>query len=161
MNEDKRDTVGAISSALLEHQIHDDHSADEQMREQLTDYEKNIELCVDSGLKTYTHNFYVVVLTKKERLMQNVIRNYFFHRSTCPTPEYDQIVYQFMRSAHTLEFLWVIPSKETCEYMRNNPLSIPESERELLNFVLDFYENSLLTMAKLKNSEHAESPLIM
>ncbi len=161
MNEEKRDTVGAISSALLEHQYQDDHSADEQMREQLTDYETNINGIVESGLRIYPHNFYVVVLTKKERLMQNVLRNYFFHRLSCPTPEYDQIVYKYIRSSNILEFLWVIPAKDVCEHMRDNALEIPESERTLLNFVMDFYDNSLLMYAKKENSESALSPLLM
>jgi len=55
--------------------------------------------------------FYVCVITKKERLMDNVLRNYFLARSTCPTPQYDQTVYKYHRDSGAIQFLWVLPSK--------------------------------------------------
>lgn len=160
MNEEKRDTVGVLSSQLWQKQSEADHTADDQMREQLTDYEKNVFDCLQDGLKKYPGDFYVVVLTKKERLMENVIRNYFFNRISCPTPEYDQTVYKYIRSDSNLNFMWVIPAKDVCEYMRDFPLEVPKSERELLNFVFDFYSDSLLQLAKRENGEQIDSPLL-
>lgn len=155
-----RETVGKLSSDLIVKSSDNKHSAHDQMEEQLKDYEKNVDDAIRQGVKLFDGDFYVVVLTKKERLMENVIRNYFFPRSTCPTPEWDQAVYRYLRGSGTVQFLWVVPSKDTCEYMQRNALSIDKSERQLLDYVLSFYDNSLLRFAKRMNGELDDSPLL-
>jgi len=95
------------------------HSAIDQMREQLDDYEANVHECVKSHLDKFIGDFYIVVLTKKERLMQNVLRGYFFARQSCPTPDYDQAVYKYCREDDRLDFLWVIPAADVVNYMKN------------------------------------------
>ena len=159
--EEKRATVGKISLDLQEKIGDNTHSADEQMREQLGEYEDNIKQCVDRYKNKFTGNFYVIVATKKERLLQNVIRNYFFGRKTCPTPEYDQVVYRYDRSMGDLELLWVVPAKDVCSHMITNALELPVEERELLNFVIDFLDGALLRLAKRFNGESDESPLLV
>lgn len=129
-------------------------------REMHKDYESNINQCINSNLKEYSGDFYVVVTTKKERLMQNVLRNYFFGRKSCPTPEYDQTVYKYDRSSGMVEFLWVLPSKDTCEMMRDNALKIVPEERMLRDFVLDFYDGTLFKLSKRLNGEESDSPLL-
>ncbi len=124
------------------------------MREQLTEWDNNIELAVEQGLKDYmVGDFYVVVSTKKERLLPNVLRNYFFTRFSCPSPEYDQTVYRYHRADDALEFLWVVPSKDACQHFYNNPLQTSEDERELLEYVLSFLDGTLLNRAKKLNGE--------
>ncbi len=151
--EQKRATVGKLSWDLLEHATPADHSAEEQMREQLNDYERNVFEAVENGKKQFDYDFYIVVETKKEPKMKNVIRNYFFTRSTCPTPTYDNSVYKYHRSSEQLEFLWVLPSKETCFMMKDHALEIPKEERELLQFVLDDADGTLLKRCKMLNGE--------
>jgi hypothetical protein len=158
MNE-KRDTVGKLSSELLKQESHS-HSPIELEREMHTEYDKNIVECIDSGKKQYNNNFYVVVITKRERLMPNVFRNYFFARESCPSPDWDQAVYRYMRSVDAIEFLWVIPSKQTCDHLRENALEVSAEEKQLLNFVLDFSDGTLLRMAKKLNKEREDSPLL-
>lgn len=157
----KRDTVGKISSDLIIKQNEDTHCAEEQMREQLSDYDRNLFERVELAKRECFNDFYIIVITKKERLMPNVIRNYFTHRLSCPTPEYDQIVYKYNRKDEVIDFLWVIPSKDTCQTMRDNALNVPQVERELLNFVLDFYDGTLLKISKKLNGEEADSPLLI
>ncbi len=153
-----KQTIGDISSKLIIKQSDDTHSAHEQMEENLTDYDKNLYECVESAKSIYViGDFYVVVTTKKERLMPNVIRNYFFSRYSCPTPEYDQIVYKFHRKDEQIEFLWVVPCKETCEIMRLDPLNVPTQEKELLDFVLSFEDGTLLKLSKKLNNEEEDS----
>lgn len=156
---DKKTTVGKVALDLAK-KSPDTLDPIEIEREMHTDYEKNIDLCIDDGLTKYTHDFYVVVLTKKERLLENVLRNYFFSRSTCPTPEYDQTVYKYHYSTGDVEFLWVIPSKDTCEVMRDYAIEVVHEEKELLRYVLDFYDGSLFTKAKQLNNEMPDSPLL-
>lgn len=152
MNE-KEKTVGQSSLDLLKK---DPETRDpiELEREIHKGYENHIIECVERSKKIYLTDFYVVVETKKERLMPNVIRNYIFGRTSCPTPSYDQTVYKYHKKDDRVEFLWVIPSKDTCELLRNNALIVVESEKRLLKFVLDFYDNTLLNYAKKLNGEY-------
>lgn len=156
-----KDTVGKLSSELLPKQVDDTHSAHDQMLEQLSDYDKNIFACAEHGKSQYHGDFYIVVTTKRERLLSNVIRNYFLTRLTCPTPEYDQVVYRYNRADESIDFLWVIPSKDACQFMQSHALEIPKPEHELLNFVLRFMSGDLLKEAKKLNGEQIDSPLLV
>lgn len=149
----KRDTVGKISSELLFNADYLDHSPEEQMREQLEDYEKNVLEAIETGKKLYDGDFYIVVETKKEPKMQNVIRNYFIARQTCPTPTYDNSVYKYHWRDEHLEFLWVLPSKEVYKMFKDRALEIPSDQKELLGFVLDDADGTLLRLCKKLNGE--------
>jgi len=154
-----RPTVGKISSDLIQKES-PTRDPIELEREMHKDYEKNIWECIERCEKFFPHSdFFVIVVTKKERLMPNVLRNYFFGRQSCPTPEYDQTVYRY-RHTGDIEFLWVVPSKDTCEIMRANALQVPPEEKELLYFVLKFYDGSLIELSKKMNKEAADSLFI-
>lgn len=155
-----RDTIGKIATDLQVKSLDNTHSAHEQMQESLTEYDKNLADCVAQGKLDYISDFFVVVITKKERLLQNVLRNYFFTRYSCPTPDYDQTLYRYDRASDTINFIWVIPSKDTCLMMTRDPLSVPAEEKELLKFVLDFADGSLYRLARKFNGEEIESPII-
>ena len=157
--DESRDTVGSIASDLLL-KLPETTNPIEQMREQLTDYDRSFAECVDKALVTYQGDFFVVVVSKKERLLANVLRCYFFSRTTCPTPEWDQAVYKYHRLSGP-EFLWVVPSKDTCElFMRSAPYIVPE-EMGLLRFVQQFADGTLMKRAKALNGEMPDSPIII
>ena len=149
----QRDTVGKVSLDLLTKSDYLDHSAHEQMQEQLHEYEKNIFECLSSGKKQYDGDFYIVVETKKEPKLNNVLRNYFFHRISCPTPTYDNVVYKYHRKNDQIEFLWVLPSKATYKMMLEHALEIAPEERELLQFIIDDANGTLLKKCKMLNGE--------
>lgn len=152
----KKDTVGKVAlDLLLENPTYLDHSAHEQMQEQLNEYEAHIIECIESAKRIYPHDFYIVVETKKEPKLNNVLRNYFIHRATCPTPTYDNVVYKYHRSDDNLEFLWVLPSRDVYRMMMSRALEIPAEERELLQFVLDDSDGTLLRQCKMLNGEIA------
>lgn len=155
----ERDTVGKLSSELIPKAVDNTHTAEDQMREQLADYEKNVWLAVDEGKKKHADDFYVVVLTKKERLMENVLRNYFFTRNSCPTPEWDQTLYKYYRKYDALNYLWTIPDKHTCE-MFKTAKEISSEEMQLAKFVHDFHDGILMKVAKKLNNEQEKSPLL-
>lgn len=157
----ERDTVGKISSVLIQKEP-DTYSPLEQMSEQLSDYDKHIFDCIELFKKSLQVNsdFYIVVITKKEPLMKNVLRSYFAARLSCPTPDYDQAVYKYNYKDESINFLWVIPSKDTCQLLRDNALIVHDSEKGLLAFVLDFYDDTLLRKAKKLNNEIYDSPLL-
>lgn len=154
------ETVGKISRDLLLKGDKNDHTVTEQMQEQLSDYEKNIIDCLVSGKNIYQGQFFIVVITKKEKLMQNVLRHYFFHRSTCPTPDYDQAVYRYIPTSDKLEFLWVIPTQDACYYLKDHALVVDKTERQLLQYVLEFFDDTLMLKAKELNGECITTPFL-
>lgn len=153
ISDEGHQTVGALSSELIKKDTHNDHSPVEQMRENLTDYDKNFYECLYQGKKRYPDDFYIVVITKREPLLKNVFRNYFFHRHSCPTPEYDQACYRFIKKKEEFEFLWVIPAKDICIEMKNNQEMVPPDQFSLLHYVLSFIDGSLLKKSKMLNGE--------
>ena len=148
-----KETVGKVSSDLIIKSYDNTHNAEDQMREQLSDYDKNLYECAEKCKRAFSGDSYIVVLTKKERLMQNVIRNYFTGRQSCPTPEWDQVVYHYRRSSEDIIFLWSIPAKDICEWMMQNPWLLATEEKELYSFVTQFYDGTLLLKAKQLNKE--------
>lgn len=152
-------TVGQVSSELLQKPSTPVNAID-QGNAMLNDYMKNVIECVASTRKIADGDFYVVVLTKREHLMKNVMRNYYFARFTCPTPNYDQAVFKYNRDNETIDFLWVIPTKDVCLYYLENRTLIPKEEWELLKYVLDFQDGSLMKLAKKLNGEKIDSPIL-
>lgn len=152
----KRRTVGDISSELLakKPESTDPIEIERSMHE---DYSKNMLACWTDARAKYTGDFFIVVITKREPLMPNVFRNYFFARSSCPTPDYDQTVYHYKKTDDFLDFLWVIPSKDACLQLKENAAHVPQEEWGLLNFVFKFADGSLYKMAKELNNEMPDS----
>ncbi|HUV84175.1 MAG TPA: hypothetical protein VMV86_00615 [Methanosarcinales archaeon] len=111
---------------------------------------------IDTALKDkskYEGNYYVVILTKRERLIKRVLRNLFFTRQSCPTPSYEQTVYKFDPKEESLEFLWIVPSKGICKIMYKQRHAIEIQSDALLPYVIDFYEGKLMRKAMELNKE--------
>jgi len=155
----KQDTVGKVSLELSQ-KTPDTRSPIEQMRESLTEWDRNIYECIDRSKKDFLGDFYVIVITKNEPLMRNVFRNYFYARLSCPTPDYDQTVYRYNRVQDKIEFIWVIPSRDASFHLKDNALQVANEERGLLNFVLKFADGTLFKLAKKLNGEELETPLL-
>jgi hypothetical protein len=157
MTKQTRDTVGKISSDMLSKTP---YSTDpiEIERAMHSDYVKNMEECASTAKKQFTGDFFIIVLTKKERLMENVLRHYFLARQSCPTPDYDQAVYQYSRIRDDVDFIWVIPSKEACLTFMEQASSIDPSEWGLLKFVMEFADGTLFKKCKMINGEKDDSP---
>ena len=159
MNEEKRDTVGKISSDLLQKDM-GQVSVIDQQREMQKKYLDNLVKCVEDNKKVYPGNFFVVVETKVEPLMPNVSRDFFFERWTCPTPTYDESVYRYNRQDDRIEYLWTLPSRDACYYIKENALIVDKSEQELKYCVLGLFDGSLLRRAKELNNEKLDSILL-
>lgn len=164
-----RDTVGKLSQELLKKPL-ETHDVIEQQRAMQQEYIDNLIFAVEHARKKIdckefhegnpcdiiearTGSFYVIVITKKERLMENVLRNYFFTRDACPTPDYDQAVYRFDHKTESIEFLWVIPDKNTCLMFIKNATQVPFDETGLLQFILDFKDGKLMNKSLTLNDE--------
>lgn len=149
----KKKTVGAIATDLLQ-KAPESRDPIEIQREVQKDYIKNLEEAVKSNIKNTDDDFFVSVITKREKLMENVLRNYFFCTSACPTPDYNQSVFQYNAKNADLTYLWTIPDEETCAMFEQNALKIVPEERELLGFILDFKSGNLLRIARRLNGEN-------
>lgn len=145
-------TVGEISAQLAQ-SSNGSQDPMELQREMTKEYCDNVIQAATEGLKYYDKPFYVVVITKREYLMQNVIRSYYFHRGTCPTPDYDQAVFQFDPKRESFQEVWVIPDRDTALMLYENALEVAPEERQLLNYVLDFESGALFQKAITLNGE--------
>lgn len=147
-------TVGAHALELMQQKT-DKISIVEQQQAMTEDYMKNLFEAVDRGYKDFPGDFYVVVITKNERLMPNVFRNYFGTRQTCPTPDYDQTVFRYNREAGQIEYIWTVPSKDACIHLIENRLVVVDQEKELLGYALAFQTGKLAQVAMKFNGEIA------
>jgi hypothetical protein len=149
---EKKETVGAVAVRLME-KGYEKTDVIEQQRAMQEEWMANIYLAVENGRKLFTNDFYIHIETKRERILDNVLRNYFIPRESCPSPNYDQTVYKYDRAKEELEFLWVIPSKDAALMMKEQCLLIDKSEHELLRFVMDFFDGTLERRAMELNGE--------
>ena len=109
MESDSRNkTVGQVSLELSQ-KAPESRDPIELQREMHKDYVKNVIECIERSKKDFSKDFFVVVITKRERLMENVLRNYFTSRLSCPTPDYDQTVYKYHVKTDEIDYLWSIP----------------------------------------------------
>lgn len=154
MKDQKTKNVGAHAYDLLQKQP-DTTDAVELQREMLnpTEWEQDIQETVESAQRTYPSNFYVVVLFKRERIITNAIRYYMVARRSCPTPQYDQVVYYYDRNQGDIQFIWSIPDQMTSIFMYQNALSVPKEQRQQLNYVIQFFDGSLQEQAQRLNGE--------
>lgn len=152
-------TVGALAAELLAKPLEVTHPID-QMRANLEEYENNMVECYNDAKKKYNSDFYIVVLFRKEKLMINASRNVFFHRMSCPTPNYEQSVYRYDKKDDAMKLLWTIPDIASCRYLKINALSLDGDDRALLRYVVDHSDGSLLNYAKRLNGEKSDSSFL-
>jgi len=158
--EEKRPTVGAIVSELSQ-KTPDTRSPIELQQEMQKKYMDNLLEAVDRGYKKYPGDFYVHVETKAEKVLANTFRNYFIDRATCPTPNYDQSVFKYSSTDSKIEYLWTIPDKSTCEMFIADALLVAPEEKQLLKFVVEFYDGTLFRLCKKFNKEKLDTPEII
>ena len=119
------------------------------------DYMTNLWEAVDRGLKEYNpdNTLYVAILTNRERLIHNVMRNKFLPRQTCPTPTYSQSVFKYEKKPDRLQLLWTLPDRESCTMLLDAGIEVEGEERIVLKHVLDFYDGSLDRLCQEENGE--------
>ena len=152
LNQENKVTVGKAATDLLSKNP-EVVALRDISDELLSDYEKNVLECIKRGVKELDSDFYIVVLTKKEKLLKNVLRHFFLFRQSCPTPNYDQTVYQYKHKDEDLLLLWTIPSRDASVYLLTNAKFVDPSEWKLLNYVLKFANKDLYKLSKKLNKE--------
>ncbi len=156
----KKVTVGSVALDLMQKtpESRDPIEIQKAMQEE---YLKELIQCLNIHKPLLIGNFFLVVITKNEKLMPNVFRNYFSARQSCPTPDYDQSVFMYNRADDAIEYVWTVPSKDACHHLKDNALLVHPEERQLLKFVLEFADGTLYKLCKKLNNEEEKSPLII
>jgi len=155
MHKDKQVTIGQLAYDIetKEQLPQDAIELGREMRDGKDGYLHHLFEAVENGKKQFHGDFFIVVLSKRERLLTKVFRNYFFARQSCPTPTYDQTVFRYLRNDDVIEFIWTVPDLETATVFKANRHQVAPEEMELLKFVLDFYDGTLDKIAKTLNNE--------
>ena len=65
----------------------------------------------------------------------------------------DQVKPNYVPQSEQLEFLWVLPSRQVYNMLKEHALEIPLEERQLLQFVLEDGDGTLLKKCKKLNGE--------
>ena len=60
-----------------------------------------------------------------------------------------------------IELLWALPNEQACIQYKINALSVIAEEKALLHDILDFYDGTLLELAKKLNGELPDAPQIV
>ena len=154
-----RETVGKISSDLSQKDMGSQNIVDLQRKMQ-EEYLQNLIECINNHKSIFPGDFFIIVITKNEKLMPNVFRSYFLARMSCPSPEYDQSVFRYFKDGEHAEHIWTVPSKDACYHLKENANYIVPAERGLLEYVQRFFDGSLLTLSKQINGEEADTPFI-
>ncbi len=140
-------TVGQAASDLLAKGDQKQPVIDTQ-REMCKRYADSLIECAMGGKERYgaSQPFYVCVQTKRERLLPNVIRSFFYSRISRPSPAYDLALYWFDPHEERLEFVWCIPDKETVENLvLDYPKGFYSSDHlQLYEFCKGFVEGTLI-----------------
>lgn len=156
----KKKTVGQVATELKQNATREFINPQEIQQEVQKGFEDHIWECVDNHKKQFDGDFYVVVITKKERLLDNVLRNYFIGRESCPTPDYDQTVYRYIKNDDRVKFMWVIPSKAAVDMLYAHQDEVVEEEQWLLDYVKRFKSGFLTLFSKEENGERADSNIL-
>lgn len=134
----------------------------DQLKERERRYTEELLKCIEDHKKVYTNDFYIDVQKKTERLFKGKAhRLYFIGKQACPSPTNDQDVFKYYKNSEKLEHVWSVPDMYTCQMMLDDPLGVPKDQRDLLKFIYDFTDGTLLQRAKELNGETKSSPIIM
>ncbi len=156
MNEEKREKLGKIAVDLMLNKENEQANAvdiEHEAHVKNDTWLNNIHLATERGLKQFPKDFYIVHLIQRPAVYKNVVREYFFPRESCPTPDYDQSVLRYHRHDDVLEYLWTIPSRELCIEFKEHALEIPSDQQWLLKMVFEFADGTLYKMARQLNGE--------
>jgi len=111
-------------------------------READKEYFEEIKKCI-ANHTSWDKPFYILTIHKKEQLLENVVRRYFFARQSLPTPQWDQTVWRYDPKNGDLQFIWVLPDENTAKWLAGNPQQVYKEHGELLQFVMDFLNKKL------------------
>lgn len=159
--QEKKKTAGAeVYEKFSTYQPGGSEDVTDLQKEMQADYFKLMDTAIQKALPKLKGDFYVVVITKHEKIYGKALNQKFLCRQSCPSPQWDEAVFKYHRGAGAVEFLWVVPCRDACHHLTTNALLVAPEERQLRDFALDFQDGTLLRRAKQMNGEEVDSPLL-
>lgn len=134
-------TVGA-ASLELQKKSNEKYDAYELQREMTKNYLDEVIKAAKSV--DWEEPYYVCVQCKKERLLKNVIRNYFYARKTRPLPDYDLTLFSYDPKTGDLKFEWTIPDPDTCLYLMHTKTEHGPDHGQLIHDIELFSDGKLV-----------------
>ncbi len=159
---DKRSKT--LGSHVLELRIqgHDPHATAIDIQRQLQEkYEPALRYVADESRKVCPDkDFFIEVMTKRERIMEEVFRCYFIARRSCATPFFDQSVYRVHARDEGISLLWTIPDINAFYFIMGNLLTIPPEEKWLASCVMAYSDGELYEYCRYLSKEIDRKPNI-
>jgi hypothetical protein len=121
-----------------------------------------IEGCRErKGTGKFKLNNIFITITPRVNKNKMKIEPFPFYRVSCPTPVYKQIVYKYISSSDSLEYLWTIPDKIKYYHILNNKQRYYENKetRRLCQFVVLMESGELLKWVKKENGEKPDAAI--
>lgn len=153
-------TIGEQAIAMNPQRKYNTHSIYEQVQANLHDFDEQVNICVANGKKHFNGDFYIEVLIKKERLIEDAVMNIFAARRTCPDPFHDQIVYKYIKNGDEIQFLWCIPDRTVCDYYKNILFVVPEDEQDIYEHIVKYYDGTYARLAFTENNRDQKNIII-
>jgi len=157
----KKNTIGALAAEIVAKPLdtRDPIELAEPAKKTVWD---EIQECIDVHKRIFIQSdFYIVIIIQKVPALPRTFRRYFAGVLACPTPDFDQSVFKYHWRDEMIEFLWGLPNEQACIQYKMNALNVIAEEKALLKDILDFYDGTLLELAKKLNGELPDAPQIV
>ena len=113
-------------------------------------YEREVLNTIEAGKKAIQGDFFIEVAQSKK---WNIIRRRIFYRTSCPTPTFDQVAYQYTKHDDQLSLLWTIPDEYHAHQLREKAAVTDPELWQLVKYVIDYFDGTLLNLCKKLNKE--------
>lgn len=154
----KKKTAGQIINEQTDNKQPDDATPNELAEQMLnTEFESWLNTWIKKGKEGYAGDFFIILNLKLEQSLKNSPHILPELRQTCPDPFYDQSVWHYHRNDDYAEYLWTIPDFVTAKLYHDDPINCPKDERELRDYVLNFFDGTLQKKANAINTSRIRS----
>jgi len=121
-------------------------------------YEEEFWECFEQGMQKYPESKILVinVYRKKERALQNIVRQLFRASRYVGTPQYDHTLYLVRVADRKVVHVWSIPDNATCIWLPLRENDVPEDQLELIQTIKSFQSGALDCEADKLNQKIVE-----
>lgn len=102
-------------------------------------------------------DFFLEVITRKDKLLPDTLRNQFVAKKKCPSPAPASAAFQYIHSSEEIVFLWQLPRMEKCQELYENREKVVKEEQELLGYVIEFFNGDLMELAQTLSGETSKT----
>lgn len=146
----QRETVGAMSIKAAQDQNQSDTWETTQQREK--EILHNLHDFVEKKKVEHRSDFFIMLLSRREKILTNVIRDRLYCLKACPTPNYNQSLWKYHYLDDRLEFLWSVPPKEAVDFLSRYPIEMNDMCADVIKCVFDFIDGTLARKTRELNN---------